>query len=131
MILKMNIPFREHFFNALCNGVSNSYSSFTIDYDREKQDQYRAAAALAKGDANKVCREDIWMAVLDAGDELIFIDCYDDEEYKLSLAQIETNIQKIPDAAPWALKNILKQNDDVIDADAVMQVIVLGEVVYG
>jgi hypothetical protein len=70
------------------------------------------------------------------------VECYDndadpeDEEatkvrVRLTDAAIQHGVEVLAEKAPHCLQNILNENEDVIDGDALMQCIVLGEIVYG
>jgi hypothetical protein len=50
---------------------------------------------------------------------------------KLTDANIQKGVECLAVQAPHLLRNIVEENEDVIDGDALMQCIVLGEIVYG
>lgn len=104
------------------------------------------------------CIEDVWAKVILAGKKLFFYDYYAEDEndyygklnhrfskngdgvermcYEFSLKDIEKGIAKCLDKGGWeaecAYDLINKpENLDLPEAEAIMQVIVFGEVVYG
>ena len=104
------------------------------------------------------CREDAWAKVILAGKKLFFFDYYAEDEddfngnlphrwskngdgdgrmrYDFTLEDIEKGIAKCLDKGGWETKcaNDLiyePENLDLYEAEAIMQVIVFGEIVYG
>lgn len=87
--------------------------------------------------------EPAWRAVMEGKPEpFANVVCYDndadpeDEEaskmrVRLTDSAIQHGVEVLAEKAPHHLKNILEEHDDVIDGDALMQCIVLGEIVYG
>ena len=101
------------------------------------------------------CREDAWAKVILAGKKLFFYDYYAEDEndfngnlphkwdkynecirYEFTLEDIANGIAKCIDNGGWELQcvyNLINnpQNLDLDEAEAIMQVIVFGEVIYG
>lgn len=78
------------------------------------------------------CREDIWAYVLQHGGYLLVVDTEDDEkEYKISLKDFEDKIVKFVLNCPSQYAAIMDETMDLYDADALLQTVVFGEVIYG
>lgn len=99
------------------------------------------------------CREDVWAKVLLAGKNLYFYDYNAEDEdefygnlthlwrddnmrYEFTLDDIEKGIAKCLDLGGWisdcALHLVFSpENLDLYEAEAIMQVIVFGELIYG
>jgi len=103
------------------------------------------------------CREDMWAHALLAGKRIMCVDYYAEEEsygtldhetdedgnvcYFVTLEDIKDGLQKCADGTAFKYGNFLKRcyddlanesyNFDQVEADALMQVIVLGELIYG
>lgn len=77
------------------------------------------------------CREEIWADVLLNGGFLLVEDVEEEKDYKVSLKDIEKGFKTFMVECPRAYANIMNEEDDYFDDDALMQVIVFGEVVYG
>lgn len=104
------------------------------------------------------CREDVWAKVILAGKNLFFYDYYAVDEddfngdlphkwtkngdgdgrmrYEFTLEDIEKGISKCLDNGGWEAEcaNDLinkSENLDLYEAEAIMQVIVFGEIIYG
>lgn len=86
------------------------------------------------------CREEIWAYVLQHGGFLLVTDiedcdCDDDEDYgkdyKISLKDFKNKFMKFVLNYPNQYAAIMDETMDLYDADALLQVVVFGEVVYG
>lgn len=100
------------------------------------------------------CREDVWARTLLAGKSVIAWDCYaegvsygslphqhdkegDSMGYTITLEDIKTGIQKCLDSDEEYLRDYVNDyikgdgDMDLPEAEAIMQVIMFGEVVYG
>lgn len=104
------------------------------------------------------CREDAWAKVILAGKKLFFYDYYAEDEnefygnqphtwskngdgegimrYEFTLEDIENGIAKCIDLGGWvsdcAFHLVFSpENLDLYEAEAIMQVIVFGEIIYG
>lgn len=84
-----------------------------------------------KAKANNECCEEVWADVLLNGGFLLVEDAEEEKDYKVSLKDIEKGFKTFMLECPQAYANIMDENDDYWDDDALMQVIVFGEVVYG
>lgn len=77
------------------------------------------------------CREDIWAYVLLNGGALNIIDVEEDEEYKVTLADIEKAMATFMLNCPNQWAAIMDRTMDIDDADALLQWVVFDELVYG
>lgn len=77
------------------------------------------------------CREEIWADVLLNGGFLLVEDVEEEKDYKVSIKDIEKGFATFMLECPQAYARIMDEEDDFYDDDALMQVIVFGEVVYG
>ena len=76
-------------------------------------------------------REGVWADVLLNGGFLLVEDVEEGKDYKVSLGDIEKGFKTFMVECPRAYANIMNEEDDYFDDDALMQTIVFGEVVYG
>lgn len=93
-------------------------------------DKNDAALVAAARDKNE-CREDIWADVLLGGGVLDVYDYEDEENHEISLKSVEKGFNKLMREYPHNYANIKDENYDFYDVDALLQVIVFGEVIYG
>lgn len=77
------------------------------------------------------CREDIWADVLLNGGYFLVEDVEEEKDYKISLEDIENGFNKFMLQCPSQYAALMDDTADLYDADALMQVIVFGEVTYG
>ena len=75
------------------------------------------------------CREDIWADILLNGGELYIIDVEEDERYTITLDDLIKGFKIVRDDYPHIYNNIMDENYDLLDADAVIQCAVFGEMV--
>lgn len=77
------------------------------------------------------CREDKWARVLLGGGWLEVEDVEEENSYKVGMKEFEKGFRKFMEECPHNYANIMEENEDFYDADALLQTIVFGEVVYG
>ena len=77
------------------------------------------------------CREDIWAYVLLHDGFLVIEDIEEEKEYKISLKDIIKGFKIVMLNYPRHYANIMEENGDYYDADAVIQCAVFGNIVYG
>ena len=130
----MNIQLETHekesiFYNAMCNGLFNiGYWEFQIDYS---QNDYKSARqSLVKKGNSSICLEDVYMEMLKMGKTIEFIDngCEGEYNRSLSLEMVYNNIEKTPIDN---LLNVIKEQDDSCDADAILQSVLFEEIIFG
>ncbi len=113
------------FHTSLCNTEAGSYlqtHGLELTWDYYWYD-------LARKRLQSPCIEDILMEILKINGPLHIIDHEGDEENNrtIYLEDVYKNITKVP---LNSLENIISENDDVIDADAVLQTIFYTEVIF-
>jgi hypothetical protein len=122
----------QHFHNALCNGSNLPYYGLTLDYS--EADYAKAKKSLVqkqkKGKFGEtICREDVWLEILKIGGKLTLIDEENAVKPKsITLKHVHTRIGKTP------LKHLvdaINENDDADTADAILQTVFYGEVIFG
>lgn len=77
------------------------------------------------------CREDIWAEVLLNGGFLLIEDVEEEKEYKVSLKDVEKGLKTLIFNYPRNYANIMTEEGDFYDYDALLQCVVFGDVVYG
>ena len=117
-----NKEFLENFLSTA--SYDSSWFAFGTHQDTPK-DIYENAKMLNE------YREGIWADVLLNGGFLLVEDVEEEKDYKVSLKDIEKGFATFMLEYPQAYANIMNEEDDYFDDDALMQVIVFGEVVYG
>ena len=76
------------------------------------------------------CREDIWADVLLNGGFFLVEDVEEEKSYKLSIKDIEKGFKKFMLKCPNQYAALMDETADLYDADALMQVIIFGELTY-
>lgn len=89
------------------------------------------ATLVATARENNECREDVWADVLLGGGFLKVYDCEDGENHKIDLKAVEKGFNKLMRKYPRHYANIKEEDYDFFDVDALLQVIVFGDVIYG
>lgn len=117
----------EYFCNALCNGLD-----YIIGHGLEvqyKNDEYEAAKdSLIKAN-NGVCFEDTLMEILRQGNKLYLVDIFGDGgTSEITLKDVHDRVQTTEFSH---LMDMIKEEDDAITADVIIQTVFLGEIVYG
>jgi hypothetical protein len=113
----------EIFHGAMCNALGwiQGYG-IELKFDL---DHYESASKKLKNP----CYEDVLQQILEDGNPIIF---YDEEggedEFPIYLKDIH---EKVGNTDAENLLNIINENDDVIDADCVIQTVLFGEIIFG
>ena len=106
-----------------------TYSSFwamvTIHKDTTKE-----IRNIAKKNNNE-CREDEWADVLLNNGYINVLDVEEDENYKISLNDIINGFKILIIKYPTHYANIMDENSDFYDMDALLQCSVFKDVIYG
>ena len=76
-------------------------------------------------------REDIWAEVLLNGGFLLIEDVEEEKEHKVSLKDVEKGLKTLIFNYPRNYANIMTEEGDFSDYDALLQCVVFGDVIYG
>ena len=95
--------------------VSSSTPQSLVDEARSKHD----------------CREDIWEHILLGGGAITITDIEEDESYEIDLKKFERGFKRFMFDQPRHYGDLMTERGDFYTADALLQTIVFGEVVYG
>ena len=119
----------------LCDWLSTAtYGSFWCDCSTHKDTTDEVYENAKK---NNDCREDVWADVLLHGGSLNVVDVEDfdngenDAEHKVTLNDIEKAIPLFMLNYPKQWSAIMDETMDLFDADALLQFVVFGDVIYG
>ncbi len=109
------------------------YSSFwgcahTPNFTEEEEKKYITASDDEK---ENWCREDRWAHILLNGGYITVEDAEEEEEYKLTFEMMEKGWQLAIEKYPRIYAAIAEGQDDFYDDDAVIQLAIFGEIVYG
>ena len=116
------------FSSSLANGVGYLQGyGLELTWD---DNEYKRAKDRVKGENGKAIIEDILMEILKDGGTLTFIDREGDGEYTSTIT-IKDVWEKVKTAPYRNIINIIDGNDDVDDADAILQTVFFGEVIFG
>jgi hypothetical protein len=76
------------------------------------------------------CYEDVLMQVLRDGKTIQCIDTEGDGDYnrEITLQMVHDGMDKVP---ARNILNIVNEQDDVIDADVILQTVMFGEIIFG
>lgn len=122
----------QHFHNALCNGGSIRHYGLSLDYDDE--DYAVAKASLVKKQKTRafketICCEDIWLEILKIGGKLTLVDEENGVGNKsITLKHVHSRVAKTP---LRHLMDAINENDDADTAEAIIQTVFYGEVIFG
>jgi hypothetical protein len=120
----------EIFYSSLCN-IGNYFNGYGLDlrYDRS---QYKDSKEHLQrvGTLETICYEDVLMQILRDGGKLECVDMEGEGDMtsSISMKEVHERISKVP---VRNLLNIHTQQDDVIDADAVLQTVFFEEIIFG
>ena len=112
----------------VCFLADSTYDSpwFGIKVSEKTPSDVRTAA-----NANNECREEVWADVLLNGGTLFVYDYEEEKGYEFALADVIKGMNKLMRNYPHHYAAIKDEDYDYFDVDALLQVIVFGEVVYG
>jgi len=119
------------FYDSLCNALS---TGVLADYGLQlvyEQDHYLKAKEdlLKELPDTTPCREDIWMRILKNGESLSLVDMEGEEKPGIiTLNDVHERVQKTPVIHLLAMEN---GEDDANTADAILQTVFLGDIIYG
>lgn len=77
------------------------------------------------------CREERWAKILLDGGYIMVCDVEDEKDYKLTLEMLKKAWQSDDPQVARAKADILDDDYDIYDADAIIQCALFGEVLYG
>ena len=118
----------EMFHSALCNGLDyfRGYG-LELDWYKEKYNE-------AKQKLDNPCFEDVLMQILKDGGKLYIIDNESSDGFegsydvKITLEDVYTKLPTTPESI---LIDMLEEQDDVETADAILQTVFYGEIIFG
>ncbi len=120
----------EIFYVALCNAVGTGYMEGYGISLKCNPILYQEAREVLIGEEAETCYENILMQVLRDGGALTFVDHEGDGDMTrtITIADIHSRVEKAP---IQNLVNIINENDDVGDADVVLQTVFFEDVIFG
>lgn len=120
-------------YDCLVDGLP-FFPSYGLELDYDVADAEKARQTWKERNPNEtLCREDVWAEIIRNGGDLIFTDRENDGEEagRLNLATIDKNWDKLGEEAPRSLREYLSENYDAGNTDALIQVLIFGQVDYG
>lgn len=117
------------FHNALCNGLD-----YVSDYGLElktKQNEYEAAKQRLKEQFPDTifCYEDILLEILKGGGTLEMLDLeYDSYNSVIKIEDVYSRVSQTPIDH---LLDMIKEQDDAVTADVIIQTVFFNEVIFG
>lgn len=117
----------EIFYNALCNGLGYiSGYGLKLCYNKE---QYEAAKQSIAKEGVTTCYEDVLMQILRQGGFLRMRDIEGSEEPKtIKMQDVHSGVRK---SDPYYVMEFINEEDDADSADAIIQTVFFGEVIFG
>lgn len=120
----------EIFFNSLCNGLAE-VCTYGLSFIYDEKDYAMAKNKLKSEDPDgekTICFEDVIMEILRIGGKLSLVDDDSEESYSITLKDVHERVENTPITH---LVDIMNENDDAETADAVLQTVFCGEIIYG
>ena len=118
---------QQHFHSAMCNGLG-----YIAGYDLElkfNRETYSETSAKMSGVTQfGVCHEDVLLQMLKDGHTISLYDWNDDVVNTISIQDV---YDRMPLVSVRHLLDMIEERDDADTADAILQTVFLGEVVYG
>jgi hypothetical protein len=131
IVTENNAEIEELFYNSLCNAVSTGYmAGYGLELTYENEDYEEAKKSLKEKTSDTICFEDVLMEILKMGKPLTMKDVENDDAYtsKIYIKDLHKRFRKVPSST---LSNIMRQEDDVCDADVIIQTVFFKEVIFG
>ena len=120
----------EIFYNSLCNAQGIGYlNSYGVEMSYEPL-QYALIREALKEAGKAICYEDILMEILKRGGSLTYIDIEGEGEMTSTIMMNDV-YERIDNVPKTIIGNFLSENDDVVDADVVLQTIFWNKVIFG
>ena len=134
---KLNMDERQHLVDLLANATSGMLAFTAIDYDEE--DAKKAVNELKTKlhfTDDMICREDVWLQILADGNSLILTETDEGggNDHKLTLLKLLKGIDMyFKSDYGCKAKNFeeLEENGDFYDNEAILQLAIFGDVIYG
>jgi hypothetical protein len=120
----------QYFHSALCNGLVY-LGGYGLELDYNTKDYIEISEQLKTENPNvTICHEDVLIEMIKRGKNIRFVDNECDGEYNvvIGLDEVLKNIEKTP---VRNLLNIHEETDDAEDADAILQSVAYGEIIFG
>ena len=118
----------NYFHGALCNGLGymGGYG-LELEY---KEEEYKAAREQIKSTGNSPCYEDVLLEILKMGGSLTFVDIECEGEYTrtISLNDVHERVAKTPISH---LMDMIKETDDAVTADVIIQTVFFEDIIFG
>ena len=114
------------FHTSLCNVYGSGYfNGYGLEFIWDDE-----AYAEAKKKLTSPCLEDVLLQIIKDGGTLGVVDHECDGEYNahIDLKVLEDRMELVP---PQNLLNIINEEDDIDDADILLQTLFYGEVIFG
>jgi len=118
------------FYDALCNGMYY-ISGYGLQLDYSDKDYTKAKQELVKeGKEGGICREDVWMKILQIGGKLTLIDVECNGEYTRSIGMddVYENMNLVDGQT---ILDVLNENSDAGHADIILQTVFYKEIIFG
>lgn len=129
--MKLNQKEKEEiFYNSLCNAEGTGFLNSCGVMMSYEPTQYAAAKEALKEAGKDIYYEDILMEILKSGGSLTYIDLEGEGEMTsaITLEDVHERMDNVPKTT---IGNFLSENDDVVDADVVLQTIFWNEIIFG
>lgn len=113
----------DFFYNSLCNGLNQMvYYDLRLIYEGTDYEQARNKFS------EQPCYEDVLMQILRDGNSLTMFDVEGEESYSINLQDVHERVQQAPFNV---LLEVIEERDDADTADAILQQVFFGEVMFG
>jgi len=120
------------FKNALCNGLGE-FSGYGLELYYNDNDYDKAKSYLKKKTNERICYEDVLVAILEKGGALQIFDHEGDSEI-ISSVKIKDMLDNMDLACERHREHILdmiNEQDDAITADVVLQMVFFKDIIFG
>jgi hypothetical protein len=122
----------EHFFySSLCNADGTGYMAgygLELICDPSQYKDAREHLHRTWPENAEICHEDVLMQILRDGGKLTYVDHEGGDDQSITLAEVHSRVGTVD---PQVLLNMQNETDDAYDADAILQTVFWGEVIFG
>ena len=124
---------QEYFFQALCNGLEYVQSGYGLSLEYDEKEYENARQSIKDKNPNEamgVSYEEVLMEILLQGGSLKMIDEEGEGSENSTITIKEVN-ERVAETPISHLVDMIKENDDAVTADVIIQQVFFNEIIFG